>query len=207
MDTVKHDISKMFIKPLHCPMTPVSYTAFYNNKNEVLKPVAPYKIIKEPHKRDGILIPKIEYNNFYTHWKRDSVNWYPRGEYSDSHLDNSNSNNNKILNMGTFDIDKYNETKKPKKFAMPLPINGTNQIHILFNDKCNIPTFRYKRYAEKPITSNSRYSNSLYEIDISKETQQLKDKWMDSTVSNSMDLYSSVFEDMTILDSYSSKTN
>ena len=57
------DINKMHLIPPHCPMTPHSYTDFFNN-NIKLDKVAPYKIKIEEHPKDGYPKTKLEYNNF-----------------------------------------------------------------------------------------------------------------------------------------------
>lgn len=194
MNVIEDDITKMALLPPHCPMNPAGFASFFNDKQE-LEPVAPYKLVTERHKRDGHLVQKLEYNNFYSDWKQDALKWEPRMQYSNS----SNITKDKCV-LGYDDKLKiFHETRNYTPFAVPLPVNGSNQVGILFNDKYNFPTFHYKRYASSPMTAKNRYYNPLYIEDISKETQDLKGTWMDSTIDNGMALYSSVFEDMTIL--------
>jgi hypothetical protein len=194
MDLVHNDIKKMALLPPHCPMTPASYTTFFNDRNKLAN-VVPYKIITEKHKRDGHLVQRLEYNNFYTNWKQDSLKWTSRMEQP---LDAVENINTLQINSDT-NLELYKQTKRKEQFAVPLPTNGTNQVRILFNDKCNVPTFKYKRYATESVASSSRYNNPLYLEDVSYTTQELKGSWMNSIVQNGMDLYSSVFEDMYIL--------
>ena len=196
---IEDDIARMALLPPHCPMNPTGFTSFFNDTNE-LKPVAPYKLVTEHHKRDGHLVQRLEYNNFYGDWKSDALKWEPRMQYADTKVEKSEPN---IVEKCVLGYDNklkiFQETKNHTPFAVPLPVNGSNQVSILFNDKYNFPTFNYKRYASTPMTEKNRYYNPLYIEDISKETQDLKGSWMDSVLDSGMALYSSVFEDMTIL--------
>jgi len=199
MDLIKHNIESMALMPPHCPMTPKSYTSFFNDNNS-LEPVVPYKLITEQHKRDGIPIQRLEYNNFYSDWKHDSLKWYPPNE------SRSNNNNNVFADTEKVKLEEplkrnkalelYEQTKRKDEFAMPLPTNGTNQVGIIFNDKCNVPTFNYRRYATQPVNNTDWFYNRLYLEDISGETQMQKAQYLEQ---NNMDIYSSVFEDMHIM--------
>ena len=96
--SLKDDISKMHLLPPHCPMTPASYTSFYNDDNNYnnhfyddenttqnttqntkytpnFKKVVPYKLLVEKHPKDGRPKTKIEYNNFYSDWKTDALKY------------------------------------------------------------------------------------------------------------------------------------
>jgi len=204
MDVVKQSIANIALIQPHCPITPHSYTSFFNDSRTLPGGVAPYKLETEKHPRDGFPMQKLEYNNFYSNWKQDALKWYPR---------NSKEFNSAVqqtpypYNTMPFHQDKsielYEQTRRHDSFAVPLPTNGTNQVQILFNDKCNIPTFKYKRYAAQPINNSSWVNNKLYREDISVETQQQKAQYTDSIIENSMNLYSSVFEDMYLLQSNS----
>jgi hypothetical protein len=200
MNLINDDIRRMALLPQHCPMNPKGYASFFNDNNK-LEGVSPYTLKVEKHKRDGKPVTRLEYNNFYTNWKQDSLRWYPK-EITEYDTTTPVPLNNPLVYDQNLKI--YEETKKNLQFAMPLPETGTNQVRVLFNDKCHVPTFSYKRYASEPVSSNTRYYNPLFIEDISKETQDLKGDWMDSAVDNAMGLYSSVFEDMYLLEG---KTN
>ena len=195
---IDQDISKMALMPPHCPLSPQSYNAFFNNSDK-LNGVAPYKLITGTHKRDGHKVQRLKYNNFYTNWKTDSLKWYPSQPGSEKEDDNIGNGYNKVPLDYDKNMEVYEKTKKHLPFATPLDNNGTNQIQILFNNTCNKPTFTYKRYASQPINDKNRFYNPLYIEDISKETQSQKAAYLDQTIQNGMDLYSSVFEDMYIL--------
>jgi len=107
----------------------------------------------EKHKKDGRLIPKIECEHFYSNWKKDSLQWYSQQEFN-NYNELNNYNRNRINGMNKDKaIELFEKTNKKKTFAIPLPTQGTNQVNILFNDACNIPTFTYKRYADTNLQS------------------------------------------------------
>ena len=195
MDLVNQSIASMALMPPHCPMTPHSYTSFFNDSEKLPGGVAPYKL----HPRDGTPFQTLEYNNFYSDWKQDAVKWYPRHSKEFESVMQNETSEQTGYKPTEQEQDKamglYEQTRRHDNFAVPLPTNGTNQVRILFNDKCNIQTFKYKRYAE-PINNTSWFNNKLYSEDISEETQQQKAQYMNEIVQNSMDIYSSVFEDM-----------
>ena len=201
MDLVNQSIYTMALMPPHCSMNPHTYASFFNDSSKLPGGVAPYRyeLRNENHLRDGSLIQKLEYNNFYSDWKQDALKWYPSGvaEFT------STSSSTRLCEMHPLQQDKalelYELTRRPDMFAVPLPTNGTNQVRILFNDKCNIPTFKYERYAVQPINNSSWFNNKLYKEDISEETQKQHSQYMNEIVQNGMDLYSSVFEDMYIM--------
>ena len=207
MDLVHQSIAGMSLMPPHCPLTPHSYTSFFNDSSKLPGGVAPYKLQTEKHPRDGNTIQRLEYNNFYSDWKQDAVKWYPSNSKEFSYeVQNSNGTGTGTREQNTREplqqdkaMELYEQTRRHNNFAVPLPINGTNQVRILFNDKCNVPTFKYKRYAEQSINNSSWFDNKLYKEDISEETQQEKAQYMNEIVQNGMDLYSSVFEDMYLL--------
>jgi hypothetical protein len=210
MNIIQDDITRMALLPPHCPMNPVGYSSFFNDTNE-LKPVVPYKLVTEQHKRNGHPIQRLEYNHFYSDWKKDALTWEPRMQYADTKGDKVEKDENNVVEKCVLEYnDKlkiFQETRNHTPFAVPLPVNGSNQIDILFNDKYNYKTFNYNRYASQPMNVKNRYYNPLYIEDISKETQDLKGTWMDSIIDNGMALYSSVFEDMTILTREDNKDN
>ena len=208
MELVNQSISSMALLPPHCPMTPHSYTSFFNDSSKLPGGVAPYKLQKVQHPRDGNMFQRLEYNNFYSDWKQDAVKWYPsssKGEFA-YEVQNGRQNEHKPLQQDHA-MKLYEQTRRHDSFAFPLPTNGTNQVRILFNDKCNIPTFKYERYAAQPINKSSWFNNKLYKEDISEETQEQKAQYMNSIVQNGMDLYSSVFEDMFIMQSSQSSND
>ena len=203
MDLVHQSIASMALMPPHCPLTPQSYTSFFNDSSKLPGGVAPYRLQNEKHLRDGNTFQRLEYNNFYSDWKQDAVKWYPSNSREEFSYEVQNGTSTSTREQNTREplqqdkaLELYELTRRHDNFAVPLPTNGTNQIRILFNDKCNIPTFKYKRYAEQPINNSSWFNNKLYREDISEETQQQKAQYMNDIVQNGMDLYSSVFEDM-----------
>lgn len=201
MDLVQQSFSKMTLLPPHCPINPHTYTSFFNDSRTLPGRVAPYRyeLINENHPRGGSF-QKLEYNNFYSDWKQDAVKWYPSksNEYQSVDLEkNGNIGYNPLQQDKTLDL--YELTRRADMFALPLPTNGTNQVPILFNDKFNIPTFKYKRYAVQPINNTTWFNNRLYREDISKETLEQHTQYMNKIMQNGMDLYSSVFEDMFIM--------
>jgi hypothetical protein len=202
MDTVQQSIEAMALMPPHCPMNPHRYASFFNNSSKLPGGVAPYKLLTEKHARDGHPVQRLEYNNFYSNWKTDALKWYPQGskEYDSTDGSGSGTSNDLPLPLPRdANLQLYEQTRRNNTFAVPLPTNGTNQVGILFNDKCQVPTFNYQRYAAQPVNNAGRFNNELYLEDISQKTQEQKAQYMNSIVQNSMDLYSSVFEDMYIM--------
>lgn len=213
MDLVKQSISGMALMPPHCPISPHSYSSFFNGSQELLGGVAApyrYELRNENHPRNGSLIQKLEYNNFYSDWKQDAVKWYPSGSKEFTSMDeeqNGNIGYHPLQDKANKSLELYEHTRRRDSFAFPLPTNGTNQIRILFNDKCNVPTFKYNRYASQSLNNSSWFNNKLYKEDISEETQEQKEQYMNSLIQNGMDLYSSVFEDMYIMQSNPSSSD
>jgi len=197
-DIINQDIQKLHILPPHCPLYPNRYTEFFND-NKKLKSMSPYKLVNVIHSKDGKIYQKLEYNNFYTDWKKDALKWYPTGEYENIPSGGIEHKPN-ILNMKDNNIKLYEQTKKNYEFAKPLATNGINKLNIVFNYKCAGSTFNYQRYASSGINNKEWFNNPLYRENISQETEDLKSKYMNDIVQNSMDLYSSVFEDMYLLE-------
>jgi len=195
---LNQDIEKMHLLPPHCPLYPNRYNHFFNNNN-TLNPVVPYKITEVKHPKDGKKIQRLEYNNFYSDWKQDSLKWYPITATTEYHNANIVDSGRGIPRMSDHNMELYEQTRRKETFAKPLATNGTNQLNIIFNDKCNKQTFNYKRYASLGVNNTSWFNNPLYNEDISLETQTQKTKYMNDIVQNGMDLYSSVFEDMYLL--------
>ena len=197
---LSQDIHKMHLLPPHCPLYPNGYNQFYND-NDKLQPVVPYKIIEVKHPKDGKKIQRLEYNNFYSDWKQNALKWYPQTTEYETINDTCGYSGRGTV-PGIMLDDKlclYEETKRKDQFAKPLATNGTNQLNIIFNDKCAITTFNYKRYASSGINNTKWFDNPIYKEDISQETQEQKAQYMDNTIQNGMDIYSSVFEDMYLL--------
>jgi hypothetical protein len=189
MYNLNQDIQKMHILPPHCPLYPKEYTQFFNDDTK-LKSMSPYKLINAKHPKDGKIYQKLEYNNFYTDWKQDSLKWYKPLENEYISVEETKHN---------YEPNIFNNIKTNNNFAIPLVTNGTNQLNIIFNNKCTGSTFNYKRYASSSINNKEWFNNPLYSKDISQETQKLKNVFMNDINQNGMDLYSSVFEDMYIL--------
>lgn len=209
MDLVNQSIESMALMPPHCPLTPQSYTNFFNNSSKLPGGVAPYRMIKSNHPRDGNPIQTLEYNNFYSNWKSDSLKWYPsrQKEFAPDEAERGKNHRKYVIPLHDKSIELYERTRRQNAFALPLPTNGTNQVRVLFNDKCNIPTFTYSRYASRAISDSSRIDNLLFREDISEETIQQKAQYMNTITQNGMDLYSSVFEDMVIMQSNDSSSD
>ena len=200
---LNQDIEKMHLLPPHCPLYPNGYNQFFNDNN-TLNPVVPYKITEVKHPKDGKKIQRLEYNNFYSDWKQDSLKWYPTTattEYDNANIDDSGRGDSGrgVPRMTEHNMELYEQTRRKEPFAKPLATNGTNQLNIIFNDKCAGTTFNYKRYASLGVNNTSWFNNPLYNEDISLETQTQKTTYMNNIVQNGMDLYSSVFEDMYLL--------
>jgi hypothetical protein len=203
---VNQDIEKMYLLPPHCPLYPNEYSHFFNN-NAKLKPLTPYKLKEIKHPKDGKKYQRLEYNNFYSDLKQNSLKWYPiksnTTEYSELNTNHINQKQqeqiNNIARMTEQNMTLYEQTRRKQQFAKPLATNGTNQLNILFNDKCVNPTFNYKHYSSMNINNTKWFNNPLYNKDISQETHIQNAKYMDNIVQNGMDLYSSVFEDMYLL--------
>ena len=97
---IHEDITKLHLLPQYCPMTPKSYTDFFNydqhntnnsNSKKYLPGVSPYKLEKVKHPREGYKYT-MEYNNFYTDWNKDALTYTSsNNEFIDS--DNNYSNN------------------------------------------------------------------------------------------------------------------
>ena len=190
----------MITPPGKCTVAPSSYTQFFND-SKTLPGIAPYTLRKVNDYEIGNDKFKLEYNNFYSNWKTDSLKWYGNGNRNGNSTGNGSDieykpNLHHPTSMNPEQNKLYLETKRHEPFATPLPTNGTNQINIINNPKCHINTFNYKRYASQPINNKSWFYNPLYITDISTETQDMKADFIDNTIQNNMDIYSSVFQDM-----------
>ena len=215
-----NDITKMHLIPPKCPMTPQSFTDFFNDSSE-LKRAAPYKLLYEQHPKDCKIHTKIEYNNFYSDWKKDATD-YTDKKYSSQYLNytnntnNTNSNNNN-MNVNTLsgsnkneedigniskNIKIYEETKNQKGFAVPMKSNGSNTVKTLYNDCLNKRTFEYKRFGynmlaeQEPNKVNHLVDNPLYNNYLSEETNSMYEKYLNSRIKNASNIYDIVFEDM-----------
>ena len=122
-------------------------------------------------------------------------------------------------------INLYKDTKNKTPFATPMRTIGTNKISELYNTCMNEPTFQYTRYSSSNNECNGNHdcgsgsggssgssssgnnsnskkywiSNPLYESDITQETTNLKNNYIDKIQNNRDNIYKSVFEDMNIL--------
>jgi hypothetical protein len=199
-DLVNQDIAKLHLTTTKCPIYPNKYSNIFN-KNNKLDPLTPYKITSVKHKRDGKLITKIEYNDFYSDKNLSNDVWLWNND--NKYMLSSNARNNQSVKPITQDnypdnkiFKLYEQTRRKDQFAQPLPTNGTNELNILFNDKCVKNTFGFRRYAIEPINNTKWFDNKLYNGDISHETENMKNEYMDSLVNNNMNLYDSVFQDM-----------
>jgi hypothetical protein len=189
------NLKKMYLIPPNCPVYPESYTNFYNDTSQ-LHPINPYKIETVQNKRDGRYYSKMTYNNFYKDWKQDATKWVSNknNEFADANINISVKSNNVINNNEN--IKKYIETKNPKGFAVPLVTNGTNKLNIVYNPLCQQNTFNYTRYASQPINNKKWFANPLYASDISIETMEMKDKYMEDRMVIVENQMASILEDM-----------
>jgi len=217
-NSLENDINKMHILPPHCPMTPHSYSDFFNDKLKLHK-VEPYKIKFVNHPKDGKQITTIEYNNFYRDFKKDALNYNtpemeeynPNNHNNHNNPNNSNSNNSNITQntilkntLGSENIQIYKDTKNKTNFAVPMKSNGSNKLEHIYNDCLNKSTFEYKRFGyDNTLKHNSNadnwVDNPIYNIDISEDTDILYNDYMNNIENNASNIYNSVFEDMYIL--------
>lgn len=187
------DIRKMYLLPPNCPVYPQSYTQFFNDISK-LESVNPYKIDTLQNRRNGGYYSRIQYNNFYSDWKKDATKWnLPNTrEYETIDYDidrNINTNINKNIKL-------YQETKNKTGFAQPLATNGTNKLNIVFNPNCQNNTFNYKRYASLPINNKKWFNNPLYASDISIETMNMKKQYMNDRLNENEIQMTSIIDDM-----------
>jgi len=205
-DELINDITKMHLLPPICPLKPNSYTEFYND-NAKLYGVSPYHLQVQKHKKDSKPKINLQYNNFYSNFKTDSLkyNTPPMDEYDSNYNTNNEKNKNNTNNTNNTNnenIKIYKETKNQKDYAVPMKSNGSNKLETLYNDCLNKPTFEYKKFGYDMVThkNNSHLvDNPLFNIDISKETDLLYTNYMESREQNASNIYSAVFEDMYIL--------
>jgi hypothetical protein len=206
---INEDTKKMHLLPPHCPMTPKTYTDFFND-NTVLEKPTPYKMNTVKHPKEGYK-HTIEYRHFYNDFKKDALH-YTDNNYAfidntnnKNTKNNSNNNNNNTNNKNiklTINDDEnvklYSETKNKNynNFATPMKINGSNKIEDLFDNCMNKKTFEYERFSKISPHNKQWVDNSLFHNDISEETQTLKNKFIDNRDTNTMDIYSDVFKDM-----------
>ena len=192
-NSINEDINKMHLLPPHCPMTPTSYTDFFND-HTTLSRVKPYKTELVKHPKDGYT-HKIEYNHFYNDFKKDALH------YTDTNYEFINTKhkhtNKHILNDNN-DVNLYNETKHKNYnvFAIPMAINGSNKVKDLFDNCKNKKTFEYKRFSTISPHHKQWLDNPLFSNDISIETETLKTNFVDNRETHTMDIYSDVFQDM-----------
>ena len=200
---IHEDIAKLHLLPEYCPMTPKTYTDFFNhntqnqthNTQKHLPGVSPYKLEKVKHPREGYKYT-MEYNNFYTDWNKDALHYTSsNNEFLDS--DNNNQTEPTILtNVNSESIRLYKETKPNHEFARPMKINGSNKVEDLFDNCMNKKTFEYTRYSQISPHHKQWIDNPIFTEDISEETQHLKNNYMNDMEKDNMNIYSSVFEDM-----------
>ena len=217
---INEDTRKMHLIPPHCPMTPKSYTDFFNDSSS-LSGVAPYKMETVKHPKQGYK-ESIEYRNFYSDFKKDALEFTSKNnvnEFSFINKKNDDIKNNKKNNKNNkddrdnrdnrkpivinednnYNIKLYNETKPHTEFAKPMMINGSNKVSDLFDNCMNKKTFDYKRYSQISPHHKQWIDNPLFVSDISKETSQLKNNYMNDREIESSNIYSSIFEDMYFL--------
>ena len=206
---INEDIKKMHLLPPHCPMTPKSYTDFFNDNtdntdntysNQKLYNSKPYKSETVKHPKEGYK-HTIETQQFYSDFKKDALEYTSKNyEFIDNSLHNNNShslqNKNNNNNNNNENIKIYNKTKPHSDFAKPMAINGSNKVADLFDNCMNKKTFEYKRYSTISPHHKQWIDNPLFTEDISQETLQFKNNYIKSREEENMNLYSSIFEDM-----------
>lgn len=205
---INEDTKKMHLIQPHCPMTPKSYTDFFNDDSH-LSGVAPYKMETVKHPKQGYT-QSIEYRNFYSDFKKDALEFTSKNNVNEfsfidnrDNKDNRNNKNNRepvIINEdNNYNINLYKETKPRTEFAKPMTINGSNKVVDLFDNCMNKKTFEYKRYSQISPHHKQWIDNPLFTNDISQETEQLKNNYMNDRQNESSNIYSSIFEDMYFL--------
>jgi len=214
-DMINEDIQKMHLLPPHCPMTPKTYTDFFefsNTKNNnspktTLKPTPQLKLYgSRPYKTETIKHPKegykhtMETQQFYSDFKKDALEYTSKNyEFIDNNntlRSNSLNSNNYNNNETNENIKIYEETKPHTHFAKPMLMNGSNKVADLFVNCMNKKTFEYKRYSTISPHHKQWIDNPLFTEDISQETLQYKNNYMERREEENMNLYSSIFEDM-----------
>lgn len=203
-DIINEDMSKLHLLPEYCPMTPQTYTDFFHNKKN-LPGVSPYKLEKVKHPREGYKYT-MEYNNFYTDTNKDALHYTSRNnERIDIDTNTNTPRKPTILtNVNSESINLYKKTKPHHEFARPMLMNGSNKVTDLFDNCMNKKTFEYTRYSQISPHHKQWIDNPIFSGDISKETQHLKNNYMNDMEKDNMDIYSGVFEDMYYL---SNETN
>ena len=195
---INEDIRKMHLVPPNCPMTPKTYTQFFNTDTNAtsLSGVAPYKVELVKHPREGYK-HTIEYRDFYNDFNKDVLG------YTSSNNEFINTNtyakSSILANVNSERINLYKETKPKNEFAIPMNINGSNKVADLFDNCMNKKTFEYKRYSTIAPHHIQWIDTPLFTKEISQETEELKNNYMNSREESNMNLYSSVFEDMYIM--------
>jgi hypothetical protein len=205
---INEDMKKMHLLPPHCPMTPKSYTDFFNDNtdntdntysNQKLYGSKPYKSETVKHPKEGYK-HTIETQQFYSDFKKDALEYTSKNyEFIDNNLHNNNYNSNNYYNSNNNNnenIKIYKETKPHSDFAKPMAINGSNKVADLFDNCMNKKTFEYKRYSTISPHHKQWIDNPLFTEDISQETLQFKNNYIESREEENMNLYSSIFEDM-----------
>ena len=86
--------------------------------------------------------------------------------------------------------------KKHMNFAKPMLMTGSNKIADLYDNCMNKKTFEYKRFSNITPHHKQWIENPVFNSDISQDTIILKNKFIDNTETNTMDIYSDVFKDM-----------
>jgi hypothetical protein len=195
-------------------MTPKSYIDFFNHDKHTthqtqLPGVAPYKLVKVKHPREGYKYT-MEYNNFYTDWNKNALEYTSKNNINEfSFINNYTKNNNEpiiLTNVNSKNIKLYKETKPQHEFARPMEINGSNKVTDLFDNCMNKKTFEYTRYSHISPHHKQWLENPIFTGDISKETQHLKNNYMNDMKQDSMDIYSGVFDDMYYLSNDTKKS-
>ena len=203
-NTINEDIHKMYLLPPHCPMTPKTYTDFFNDNDtdsdSILHHSNPYKNETVKHPREGYK-HTIESRNFYSDFKKDALEYTSKNfEFINNSYKNQNQNQNQnqnhTNNNTNENIKLYEETKPHKQFAKPMAINGSNKVSDLFDNCMNKKTFEYTKYSTISPHHKQWIDNPIFTKDISQETQLLKNNYMDSRETEHMNLYNGIIEDM-----------
>ena len=187
---INEDIKKLHKLSLHCSMIPKSYTNVLNEHSE-LKSITPYKIENVKHPKDGYKY-KIEYVDFNNELKKDALHFTDKNyKFLD---ENDKYNQKQTLNNDQLRL--YGESKKTYDFAKPMLMTGSNKIADLYDNCMNKKTFEYKRFSNITPHHKQWIENPVFNSDISQDTIILKNKFIDNTETNTMDIYSDVFKDM-----------
>ena len=176
VEELVNDTIKMHIIPPKCPMTPQSFTDFFNDSSK-LKKAAPYKLLYENHPKDCKIHTKIEYNNFYSDWKKDAIGYTDKqytAEYSDYTTNNTTNTKNvntlyRPNNQNTNSRNSTNNTCNTEEKT-----DKDNPENMYINVKLYEETKNQKGFAVPMKSNGSNKLETLYNDCMNKPTFEYK---------------------------------